>query len=544
MRETVRGTMRNSRSIAAQRSLFPELPAPSPGESSRATKPLDGPQNWKRLWLCTYLPGLPLEALDDDGTPIARAVFEEDHGIRKVLLANRQARAAGIVPGQSANAALALEPGLQLEQRDLKKEQRVLEGLAGWGEKFTSFVSVEAPDILLLEIGGSLRLFGGLDDLHQRIERGFAQQGFHACMTIAPTPLAATWLARARRPVWIRSEHKLTGALGSLPLACLGWSTAVTESLNGMGVSSIGDCLRLPRQGFAKRFGACRLLELDRALGRLPDPRASYRTAERFCAEYDLCEEQSDRELILNACRELLLELERFLLARQLAVQGIRLSFFHLKGAATSLTLGCVQPDRTMAHWFELLGIRFDRLVLPAPVIAIRLRSGQSQPLCVATEGLRFTKTDGEHRGSPMAHLVERLSARLGSELVHGVMTVAEHRPHYAWRPQGPLQGILPAPETVNAWYDERLRRPLWMLPEPRPLAIDSNRPLYEGELTLTNGPERLETGWWDGDGISRDYFVAVNSKGVRLWIYRNRAADHSGNPNGNSRWYLHGIFG
>ena len=44
--------------------------------------------------------------------------------------------------------------------------------------------------------------------------------------------------------------------------------------------------------------------------------------------------------------------------------------------------------------------------------------------------------------------------------------------------------------------------------------------------------------GWWDGEGIARDYFVAVNPKGVHLWIYcnRRRDRDHEG-------WYLHGIF-
>ena len=279
----------------------------------------------------------------------------------------------------------------------------------------------------------------------------------------------------------------------------------------------------LPRQGFAKRFGASRLLQLDRAVGRLPDPRASYRAPERFSAEYELCEEQSDSELILQACRELLVKLERFLLTRQLAVQRIQLSFFHLKEPATSLTLGCVQADRTVAHWFELLSIRFDRLVLPAAVIAIRLRGGQSQPFSATTEGLRFTRSAEGKRSLPMTSLVERLSARIGSELVHGVMTVAEHRPQYAWRPQGPLAQALPDPQLANAWYDERLRRPLWMLPEPRVLATERGLPLYQGVLKLLDGPERLETGWWDGDGISRDYFVAVNPKGACLWVYRDR---------------------
>ena len=54
-----------------------------------------------------------------------------------------------------------------------------------------------------------------------------------------------------------------------------------------------------PGKGFARRFGPQRLIELDRALGRLPDPRTSWRAPERFCTDYEMTEEQSDRELLL-----------------------------------------------------------------------------------------------------------------------------------------------------------------------------------------------------------------------------------------------------
>jgi protein ImuB len=85
----------------------------------------------------------------------------------------------------------------------------------------------------------------------------------------------------------------------------------------------------------------------------------------------------------------------------------------------------------------------------------------------------------------------------------------------------------------------------LWMLPQPRPLATEQGCPQYGGILKLTDGPERLETGWWDGDGISRDYFVAVNPKGACLWIYRNRGTGNRGTGRTEkSSWYLHGIFG
>jgi protein ImuB len=114
---------------------------------------------------------LPLESLRRDNTSFARtgfdnlndirgedvawAVFDEQDGIRKVLLANREAESAGIRPGFSVNAALALLPALELEQRDLQCEQRTLLSLACWAEQFTSFVAIEAPTVLLLELAAA-----------------------------------------------------------------------------------------------------------------------------------------------------------------------------------------------------------------------------------------------------------------------------------------------------------------------------------------------------------------------------------------------------
>ncbi len=486
----------------------------------------------RRLWFCVYLPQLPLEA----GGPgdSARVVVEERQGIHRVLLACPRAQAAGIAPGQSANAALALLPELHIEERSEVGEQQALENLAGWLEQFSSMVSFAGPDVLLVEIAGSLRLYGGLLKLRQQIAAGLGQQGFTASLAIAPTPLAATWLARGGRRACVREPANIGAALRALPLSCLDWPTATCESLAGMGVRNIGECLRLPREGFARRFGPQRLLELDRALGRLPDPRTSWRAPERFCADYDMTEEQSDRELLLAICRELLQSHERFLLARQLGVQSIQFSFFHLRSPATVLRLGCVEAERHADRWFDLLRLQFEKLVLPEPVIAVRLQGGHAQALRTESGRLVFRgKTTGRGIRFSIAQLAERLVARVGRQSVAGVAAVAEHRPQLAWRPRNLLQEKSLAEVSTAG---ERLQRPLWMLSEPARLHVDEGYPLHQGRLQILDGPERLETGWWDEDSIARDYYTAINPRGMRLWVFRTRNRD--------ADWYLHGFFG
>lgn len=504
----------------------------APDRNRALSRPVTGRER-ERLWFCVHLPKLPLEACESVGG--AQAVVEEQHGMHRILLADGHAEAAGIVPGQSVNAALALLPTLAVVERSRLSEQRALETLAAWFERFTPIVCLAGSDILLLEIAGSQRLYGGLRNLRRRITEGLGQRGFTASPAIATTPLAATWLARGGHRACIRESANLASALRDLPVACLGWSAAVCESLSDMGIRSLGDCLRLPREGFARRFGPALLLEIDRALGRLPDPRSAWRAPERFRADYELDGEQSDRELLLAICRELLSAHERFLTARQLGTQRVQFSFFHLRGTATHLPLGCVEAERLAERWFDLLRIRFEGLTLPEPVIAVRLQGGLAMSLHTTSGRLALSGRAGATEPRyPIAQLAGRLAARIGQGSIAGVTLVAEYRPQLAWRWRDPNgDGACAGPTPAGC----ELQRPLWMLPEPASLPADDGIPRYRGRLTLLEGPERLETGWWDGNGIARDYYLAVNPHGMRLWVFRNRRREASG-------WYLHGFFG
>jgi protein ImuB len=117
------------------------------------------------------------------------------------------------------------------------------------------------------------------------------------------------------------------------------------------------------------------------------------------------------------------------------------------------------------------------------------------------------------------------LRARLGTGAVCGVAARAEHRPELASAVADP------GPKQIQLEFGER---PLWLLHSPRPLAEIDARPHHEGPLELLAGPERIESGWWDGDDIARDYFIARTRNEALVWVYRER---------GGGGWYLHGVF-
>ena len=511
----------------AQPPRRPDTPAPSPQTPGRSAAPVAS--RARRLWLCVRLPGLALEAFGPGDETVPLAVAEGEGGARTVLTCNRAAARGGIRSGLGLNAAYALLPDLKLLDRKPRRERQALERLAAWCMQFTSVVALEPPSALLLEIRGSLRLFGGLAALRTRIGDGLAALGHRAVLSVAPVPQAASWLSRAGDETPVTQASALAGRVGAVPLDCLDWPVRVVTSLRGMGLETVGDCARLPRDGFARRVGRKRLDDIDRALGRCPDPRTGYVPPDRFRASLELPAEVHTTERIEPAVRRLLGSLGGFLRGRQMGIQTLTLALGHQDAPETRVRLGLLAPDRSPDRLAGLLRERLDRVHLPAPVVSLGMRSGKLFPLTgtsVALFDASRSATDG------MPQLVERLRARLGEDAAYSVCLVPEHRPEAAWRKQPAASGS----RTDAAEPDEpSANRPLWMLAEPRQLETRAGRPRFEGELTLVSGPERIETGWWDGRDVARDYYVVVNGSGMRLWIYRDRRPPR--------RWYLHGLF-
>jgi protein ImuB len=262
---------------------------------------------------------------------------------------------------------------------------------------------------------------------------------------------------------------------------------------------------------------------LDRALGQLPDPRQHFTPPTRFAAALELPAEVAETEALLFAARRLLAELTGFLVAAHGGVQGLNLTLSHADRLTTRISLDLITPSRDLTHLTQLLRERLDRLVLPAPVHSITLRARDIRPLPPSSLPLF---PSGRPAAEDWPLLMERLRARLGSTAVHSITPLAEHRPERAWRTSDPGEQSDPP---------RRGLRPLWLLAEIRSLEIQAGNPCLNGPLRLLAGPERIESGWWDGQDIARDYFVAQTRGGSRVWVFRECRSPQT--------WYLHGIF-
>jgi protein ImuB len=498
------------------------------------------------LWLAIVLPALPLQlaarAVEQPG-PIA--IVEGPAQRPQVVFCNDVARAAGIAPGLKLAAAQALARELIAIERKPEVERDALHELACWAYQFSAQISLK-DDGLLVETGASEMLFGGRMPLHRHIARGLRELGYAAALGHAATPRAAWLIGRARAlGLTARDPQEaafLHGALAPLPLAVLDWEGSIVDTLRTLGLATIGDLLRLPRDAFARRFGTPPLDDLDRALGQRPDPQPLFAPPEFFDAEIELPADVIDTEQLMFPAHRLLRSLEGFLRGRGAGTTELVFTARHSACqsarraqplAPTRIALQLAAPERDAARLAKLAAERLARVRLPQPAITLALRVERLQPFA-AVNASWLPPAEGS--GTDWQQLAETLHARLGSERVFQLQPVDDHRPEHAFR----VVPLAVDASERSAPAQATPQRPLLLVEAPRPLACRQETPDYGGPLALVAGPERIESGWWDigsphRRGVHRDYFVARNPRGQTLWVYRELAA-----PRG---WFLHGFF-
>lgn len=465
------------------------------------------------LWLALHFHSLSMEVFSRGAAaPEPLAVAEKQRGRTWIVTCNDDAKACGIRIGMAAPAAQALAEDLMVRKRDPLAEQVSLEGLAVWAGRFTPSVSLAPPDGLLLEISTCLRLHRGLVNLLKEARKGIGEMGYTATMACAPTSHGAWLLAKAGIEKAVHEPARMVAILATLPVALLDQPPSVLEGLARVGAQTIGDCLRLPRGGVARRFGQALLDKLDRALGLLPEARAFFTPPASFERVLELPAPVHAAEALLFAANRLVPELEGFLTLRHAGVQELELVCRHERHANTILKLGFAKPSRDAARMQLLLRETLGRTRLAAAVHTLILRAPQVMPLSAASGDL-FRKS-GEADGDL---LLERLRIRLGKDAVYGIECAADHRPEYAWHP---------CPEQAGEMARANRHRPLWLLPRALPC--------HDGRLKLKSGPERIESGWWDGGDVARDYYVAEDRHGAQLWVYCDRIS---------GEWFVHGVF-
>jgi protein ImuB len=455
------------------------------------------------LWLALHLPLLSLEAFCATLAPEQRtspvALMQLQHNQQRVHRVNAAAAEQGIRPSSTRATALALVPSLCLASSDTTRDAAALQAVVHAALAFTPAVTCyggaglgavdgepgQAPasgtnnnitsnnstnnidtsqgPTVLLEVQASLRLFGGLPALCQRLARALAPLGHQVQMAAAPTALGAALLAQwwprqqlsqqlsqqASQPKnpaldstrWAQGPHTtqlpaLQTLLGQAPVALLCPGEQQAHALHSMGLHTLADLRALPRAGLARRFGRSLLTDLDRAFGLQPHPHTWLQLPTVFESRLELLARAENTDQVLHGATVLLARLVAWAQARQGRVRVFTLQMQHERQRQvlvppTLLRIELAAPALDPAHLQLLLRERLAHITLAAPTLELRLHC-QHLVAASAPNAELFATQAGQAEG--MVRLLERLCARLGPAQVQRLLPVADHRPERASR--------------------------------------------------------------------------------------------------------------
>jgi protein ImuB len=467
--------------------------------------------------------------------------------------------------------ARALCTGLEHEEHDPAADANALHALARWMMRFTPTLQC-APSGLFLDVTGTQRLFGSLQNLLEKIHRALASLKIRARLAIAPAPGAAWALTYADRPLPIVTDPRdLPDALSPLPPLALRLADDALALLHHLGLETVGHILRLPRDMLPARFGDELLRRIDQATARLPDPLNPLPWHEPIQASIDFDGVVDSLETLWQAFGQLIEQVIARLTRLGAGARQLTVTFIRPHAPPIERKIDLSAPSKNAANLFNLIRCTMEtlgeatkrrrheatkgktdhRFTLrrsvapslrrsePTGFTALRL----AVPLLERLTEDQIHLLDQEEHASQtdLARLIERLKIRLGDQALLAIEPVESHIPERAYKtitpsPHPPITPSLPEP-----------LRPLHLLPTPREIAV-LVRPSHDRDgapiaftldgrtrpITHAVGPERIAGQWWQSHHKTRDYFDVEDEDGRRWWVFRVFQT---------SRWFVHGVF-
>jgi protein ImuB len=449
---------------------------------------------------------------------------------------------------------------------------------------------------LFLDVTGIGVLFGGEENLGRAVVADIAQHGYHCGVAIADS-IGSGW-AVARRmdssQIQVLSTQYLVRStetrllLRTLPPDSLRLPAETLDLLAQLGIQQLSDILALPRESLRARFGEQLLLRIDQLCGAAQETIVPYRSPPQFIEEQVLEFPAERQDVIDQILHQLVHRIAIALANRREGILKLTCRLDCAPGQPMFLEVGLFRPSADCEHLCDLLRMQLEQAALPGPVGRVRVEAALTAPL-ENRQGELFAA--GQHEAErQFALLIDRTSSRLGPNAVLRPYLTADPLPERAvrYKPGIRRQGsgarvqgsgfrvqaskarsakysVLSTqysvrrkrkttrnfePETYDCYHSafrtphSALLRPLFLHSPPLPLQVLSVAPhgppvsfSFEGQshqVTAHSGPERIETGWWRGKSVRRDYWRVETTTGQRFWLFRSLD---------DRQWHLHGEY-
>lgn len=530
------------------------------------------------IWLALRFPFFKLQA---HGVNIVDIGSTEDQVATACVVAssNKQVCAAtpqcfqeGVQLGMPVSTAQALLP-CEVKPRSDDLEAQLLQKVSDALYAFTPYIQSYYPNEkdescdqgLLLELSRCLRLFGSLEALYEGICSALVELGIRFKSALSQSAKAA-WLLSSQDSFQYssKSSHQYSSKdradldIGSIHIRELDEFPEQAEALEGMGFLTLSDTAKhIEKEGLAalqKRFDTAFIqylfdilsIELkqdalnsplsqpslfdDSKAERTIKPRAIYEPKEVYSDGLSFDYPLNAIELLHEPMQHLLKRLSEYLISKQKQCAGIQWRFSDIYQNQDLIDVRCELIYRDWQLLHELSLIKLEQSGLAFEVDQLELVNPIFLDAELSTDELHIDTSGKQNiNRRDVQRVVTKIQARLGEESVFKVTYKDEHFPECAQRRIGVQEAAAKPFENGH----QPIARPGWILNTPITIGKHQNNLNWNGKVELVRGPERLEGHWWNKP-TARDYYIAVRSDQVRLWIFNDLFREE---------WFVQGVF-
>jgi protein ImuB len=425
---------------------------------------------------------------------------------------SESALAEGVVPGMTLSMALTLCPHLLTKAYQADAERRLLHRFALWAYQYSHQVAIWNQG-LCIEVSKSKSLFGDLSDLTQTLKNAAASQNFQIQLAFGYTPeMAALFVQEGLRP----KEHAFQKTLSRISIDAVAIPRDQIKRLKNMGFRTIGDYFSAPSRARQARIHQNTFLYFDAIAGRYQTPLSWFSPPPVFDQSIEFLRGLESVDMLKFPINRLTQDAAHWLRQRVCATSQLRWEITLENKHIEHLNITLNHPVNSAVALADPSWLQLEKLRPASPMTGIRLTIQQVHQASPIKRDL-FVKTHDTDR----SQLLDRLTARLGKECIKTPRRLQDPRPEYANQLDN-NKSTYPLPNLPP--------RPLWLIQPPEPLGSSPEKAGH----TLLQGPERIESGWWDFEPACRRYWVCLFQQKRISWIYQDQ---HS------KSWWLAGWF-
>jgi protein ImuB len=464
----------------------------------------------------------------------------QSHGRMIVTAANAIAEAQGIVVGMVLADARAIVPSLQVLDDRPDLVGKLLKRLAEWCIRFTPSVATDPPDGLILDASGCSHLWGGDNAYLTAIASRLRERGYEVRVAVSDT-IGASWaVARFGRQSFSVKPGEHTEALLSLPPESLRLEPETVERLHKLGLVRVTNFIGMPRSALRRRFGEHLIQRLHQALGYAQEQREPVQPIEPYHERLPCLEPIVTATGIEIALQRLLETLCKRLRQEEKGLRQARFKCYRVDGKIEEISIGTNRPTHNVKHLFKLFELKISTIEPDLGIELFVLEAPKVEDHSHVQE--KLWAESGRMEDSRLSELVDRLTGKLGADIVQRYLPDQHHWPERSYKRAAALYE-----KPTTAWRTDRLR-PLHVLSRPQPIIVtavlpDSPPALFRYKDTVhtikkADGPERIEREWWLEQGEHRDYYRVEDAEGRRYWVFRSGHYQEK-----TYQWFLCGFF-